>query len=147
MGGREGAPVCQFRIIVIIANFEVIVTSRSAFLVAVLLVSFAISGKASAQGVGMSPPQVPIPSSPQQQMPPSPEEEARRKMEKDMAKKANQERQAALKRDTEKILKLSTELKEYVDKSNENMLSVDVIKKAEEIEKLAHSVREKMKGY
>jgi hypothetical protein len=33
-----------------------------------------------------------------------------------------------------------------VDKTNEHTLSVDVIKKAEEIEKLAHTVREKMKG-
>ncbi len=121
-------------------------TSRLAFLVCALLVSFAISGRGFAQGVGMSPPQIPNPSSPQQQGPLSPEEEARKKMERDMAKKANQERQAALKRDTDKLLKLSTELKEYVDKSNENMLSVDVIKKAEEIEKLAHSVKEKMKG-
>ena len=63
-----------------------------------------------------------------------------------MAKKANQERQADLKRDTEKLLKLATELKEYVDKTNEGMLSVDVVKKAEEIEKLAHSVKDKMKG-
>jgi hypothetical protein len=74
------------------------------------------------------------------------EDEARRKMERDLAKKANKERHAALKRDTDKILKLSSELKTYVDKSNENMLSLEVIKKAEEIEKLAHSVREKMKG-
>ena len=37
-------------------------------------------------------------------------------------------------------------MKEYVDKTNENMLSMDVIKKAEEIEKLAHSVKDKMKG-
>jgi IS30 family transposase len=63
-----------------------------------------------------------------------------------MAKKANQERQANLKKDTEKLLKLATELKDYVDKTNENMLSMEVIKKAEEIEKLAHSVRDKMKG-
>jgi predicted nucleic acid-binding Zn-ribbon protein len=77
---------------------------------------------------------------------PNPEEEARRKMERDMAKKANEERHAALKRDTDRLLRLSTELKEFVDKSNENTLSLDVIKKAEEIEKLAHSVREKMKG-
>ena len=41
---------------------------------------------------------------------------------------------------------LATALKQYVDKSNENTLSVDVIKKAEEIEKLAHTIREKMKG-
>ena len=67
-------------------------------------------------------------------------------MEREMAKKANQARQAELKRDTEKLLKLATELKEYVDKTSENTLSVEVVKKAEEIEKLAHSVKDKMKG-
>ncbi len=70
----------------------------------------------------------------------------RAKLEREMAKKANEERQAALKHDTDQLLKLSTELKDYVDKSNENVLSVEVIKKAGEIEKLAHRVREKMKG-
>ena len=65
---------------------------------------------------------------------------------RDMAKKANQERQVALKNDTEKLVKLAGELKDYVDKSNENMLSVDVLKKAEEIERLARSVKDKMKG-
>jgi len=77
---------------------------------------------------------------------PPPEDPARAKLEKEMAKKANQERQADLKRDTEKLLKLATELKEYVDKTNENVLSLNVLKKAEEIEKLAHSVKDKMKG-
>ena len=72
--------------------------------------------------------------------------ERREKLEKEMQKKANQERQAQLKQDTEKLLQLSTELKQYVEKTNENVLSVNVIKKAEEIEKLAHSVKEKMKG-
>lgn len=43
------------------------------------------------------------------------------------------------------MLELATELKEYVDKTNENIMSVDVIKKTDEIEKLAKSVREKMK--
>jgi len=89
-----------------------------------------------------SPPQIPLPTD---QSTPG-ENEARSKLERDMAKKANQERQQALKRDTEKLLKLSAELKEYVDKTNENMLSLDVVKKAEEIEKLAHSVKTKMKG-
>lgn len=64
----------------------------------------------------------------------------------DMEKKRNEQRQADLKRDTDKLLKLSTELKQYVDKSNENILSMDVIKKADEIEKLAHSVKTKMRG-
>jgi hypothetical protein len=81
-----------------------------------------------------------------QTQPTSPEDQAKSKLERDMAKKANQERQEALKRDTEKLLKLATELKNYVDKTNENVLSFDVVKKAEEIEKLAHSVKEKMKA-
>ena len=67
-------------------------------------------------------------------------------MRRDMEKKANQRRQAELKRDTERLLKLSTELKDYVDKTNENVLSLDVVKKADEIEKLAHSVKMKMRG-
>ena len=67
-------------------------------------------------------------------------------IQKDMEKRANQQRQAELKRDTERLLKLSTELKDYVDKSNENILSLDVIKKADEIEKLAHSVKTRMRG-
>ncbi len=87
----------------------------------------------------------PMPEPPQTQ-PTSPEDQAKAKLERDMQKKANQERQAALKRDTEKLLKLATELKDYVDKTNENVLSFDVVKKAEEIEKLAHSVKEKMKA-
>jgi hypothetical protein len=74
------------------------------------------------------------------------EDEQRGRLEKDIAKKANRERQAQLQRDTDNLLKLANELKESVDKSNENTLSLDVVKKAEEIEKLAHSVKEKMKA-
>jgi hypothetical protein len=68
------------------------------------------------------------------------------RIQKEMEKKANAQRQADLKRDADKLLKLSTELKEYVNKSNENVLSVDVVRKAEEIEKLARSVKMKMRG-
>jgi hypothetical protein len=95
---------------------------------------------------GLVPPAASQAAPPVPQQPPPPEDEERIRMEKDMAKKANQQRQADLKRDTDKLLKLATELKQYVDKSNENVLSMDVIKKAEEIEKLARSVKEKMKG-
>ncbi len=69
------------------------------------------------------------------------------KMEREQLKRLNKERQAALKKDTDRLLELATELKTYVDKSNEHTLSVDVIRKAEEIEKLARSVKEKMKGH
>jgi hypothetical protein len=74
------------------------------------------------------------------------EDEARARIAHDMEKKAAKERVAAIKTDTDKLLKLSVELKQYVDKSDENVLSLDVIRKADEIEKLAKSVKDKMKG-
>ena len=73
-------------------------------------------------------------------------DEVRARMTHDMEKKAAKERVGALKNDTDKLLKLSIELKSYVDKSDENGLSLTVIKKAEAIEKLAKSVKDKMKG-
>ena len=87
-----------------------------------------------------------LPASPQDPNQPADEDEARARIVHDMEKKAAKDRVAALKTDTDKLLKLSIELKAYVDKSDENVLSVDVLKKAEEIEKLAKSVRDKMKG-
>ena len=74
------------------------------------------------------------------------EDEAHARIANEMAKKAAKDRVIALKNDTDKLLRLSVELKSYVDKSDENVLSLDVIKKAEEIEKLARSVKDKMKG-
>jgi hypothetical protein len=62
------------------------------------------------------------------------------------AKLQNNDRQKRLVADTDKLLVLATDLKAQVDKSTKDTLSVDVIKKAEEIEKLAHSVKERMKG-
>jgi hypothetical protein len=55
------------------------------------------------------------------------------------------ERQLALRRDTEKLLSLAAELKQNVAKTSPSILSMDVIKKAQEIEKLAKSVKDKMK--
>jgi hypothetical protein len=65
---------------------------------------------------------------------------------REMEKKQNVKREQDIKRDTDKLLELSTELKQYVDRTNENIISMDVIKKAEQIEKLAKNIREKMKG-
>ena len=70
------------------------------------------------------------------------------KMRQEQLKKMNSARQAAIKKDTDKLLRLATELKQSVDKSNQNTLSLEVVKKAEEIEKLARSVKDKMRtGY
>lgn len=58
---------------------------------------------------------------------------------------ANQQRQLEIRRDTEKMAELTQELKEYLAKTDQGVISVDAIKKAEQIEKLAHSVKSKMK--
>ena len=66
-------------------------------------------------------------------------------LERAMITNAFLERQVALRRDTEKLLSLATELKQNVDKTSPIILSLDVVKKAQEIEKLAKSVKDKMK--
>jgi hypothetical protein len=68
------------------------------------------------------------------------------KLDEQQARVRSTERQKRLVADTDKLLALATELKTDVDKTNKDILSVDVIKKADEIEKLAHSVKERMKG-
>jgi hypothetical protein len=62
-----------------------------------------------------------------------------------LMKARNSQRQEQLMRDTNKLLQLATELKAQVDQTNKDVLSVDVVKKAEQIEKLAKSVKEKMR--
>jgi hypothetical protein len=58
---------------------------------------------------------------------------------------ANVERKKQIADDSAMLLKLATALKAEVDKTNKDTLSLDVIRKADEIERLAHSVKEKMK--
>ncbi len=67
-------------------------------------------------------------------------------MQHKQIKEMNQERQANLKKDTDKLLQIATELKQKVDKTNENQLSLEVIRKTEEVEKLAKAIRDKMKN-
>jgi hypothetical protein len=109
-----------------------------------LLIFYTFEGQSTPQQTQQ--PQPPLPRSMQPGAPPDSGSSLPPQFEKEMQRKANEQRQADLKRDTEKLLKLSTELKDYVDKTNANVLSMDVIKKAEEIEKLARSVKLKMRG-
>jgi hypothetical protein len=69
-----------------------------------------------------------------------------RQQQQRMEKARNVDRQKELERDTDKLLALAKELKEEVSKSNKDTLSVDVVKKAAEIEKLAKSVKDRMRG-
>ena len=111
---------------------------------AVLFLNCGIAGWA--QTTGESAPQLPGVSRHRGVSQPSDEDAATAQQARDMAKKQNLKRQQDLKKDTDKLLELATQLKQYVDKTNENTLSLEVIRKAEEIEKLAHSVKVKMKG-
>lgn len=77
--------------------------------------------------------------------PPVTWEDPHQRLERAQLVNAMMERQIALRRDTEKLLFLAEELKQDVDKTGPNILSMDVIKKAQEIEKLAKSVKDKMK--
>jgi len=58
---------------------------------------------------------------------------------------ANAERKKQIAEDSAKLLKLSIDLEFEVEKATKGTLSLNVIRKAEEIEKAAHSVKEKMK--
>lgn len=49
--------------------------------------------------------------------------------------------------DAEQLFKLASELKTAVDKSNENVLSLQVVRRAEAVEKLAHELRQKIKDH
>jgi hypothetical protein len=55
------------------------------------------------------------------------------------------EQQKQLKADTDKLVVLTAALKEQVDAANKDVLSIDMLKKAEQIEKLARSVKERIK--
>ena len=79
------------------------------------------------------------------QMPGEPDGSLSPQVEEEQAKLRNTERQKQLVADTQRLLSLANELKADVDKSTKDTLSLDVVRKADEIEKLAHIVKEKMK--
>ena len=58
---------------------------------------------------------------------------------------ANAERKKQIGDESAKLLKLAKDLKSEVDKTSKDTLSLGVIRKADEIEKLADDIKEKMK--
>jgi len=92
--------------------------------------------------------QTPVaPSSPRPlELPEHDEHDASRdRMKQQAILTANQVRHKRMVADANKLLDLSTQLKDDVDKTADDELSVEVIRKATEIEKLAHDVRERMR--
>lgn len=66
-------------------------------------------------------------------------------VQRKQAMAANLQRQEEMRKDSQKMLQLMQELNQYLQNKGQGTISVDEVKKAEQIEKLAHSVRSKMK--
>ena len=106
--------------------------------VAVFALSVLLGSSGASQGTISADPQLGPPRNVER-------DAAEEKMENDRKKAMNKHRHELLQKDTDRLYQLAGELKGYVDKTDENMLSVDVVKKAEEVEKLAKKVKDKMK--
>ena len=91
-------------------------------------------------------PQVPTPLRAQMPLPPHEEEpgaQITRKQKRDLLKQ-NFEK---MKRDADELATLAKALQEELAKSNENVLSFQVVTKAEKIEKLAKRIKSIARGY
>jgi hypothetical protein len=71
------------------------------------------------------------------------EDPEKARIEAERIKYVNDDRHKRLLADTDKLLALATELKADVESSSKDELSVTVVKKAAELEKLAHDVKER----
>jgi hypothetical protein len=80
------------------------------------------------------------PTHPGMDVPPNPALDAER------AKMLNDDRHKRLTDDVNKLVTLTNELKTDVDKTGKDELSLQVMRKAAEIEKLAHDVQSRMKN-
>lgn len=118
--------------------------TRRAFLGSAVLASVALSPAAllapsQAQDPTLRPPQPrrPGPDNDTNENPPLP----------DASKKILEENDKDMKKKVERLYQLAAELKEQVDKTDSRkVLSLDLVKKAEEIEKLAHDIKNRSKG-
>jgi len=77
---------------------------------------------------------------------PMPMDPMRTHMDQERMKAMNDDRQKRLAADVDRLMELTNQLKSDLDKTNKDELSVAVIRKAAEIEKLAHDVQSRMKN-
>ena len=112
---------------------------RATLLIAVLCTLVAVAAPVSAQQIHLPP------SVSQSQSMGSVPVTVGDAVQKQQAEAASLQRQVEIKRDTEKMFELTQELKDYLQKTGQCVMSVDAIKKAEQIEKLAKGVKSKMK--
>lgn len=80
---------------------------------------------------------------PIQENPPSPEPSILRKQQKERLKSDFEK----MKRDADELAELAQSLQEDLNKSNQNVLSLKILEKADKIEKLARKIKIAAKGY
>jgi len=85
-------------------------------------------------------------SLPSDDIPSIPDSPVSAAMKEERVRAINDDRHKRLEDDVARLQSLTSELKADVDKSNKDELSLDVIRKAAEIEKLAHDVQSRMKN-
>lgn len=67
-------------------------------------------------------------------------------LQKEQALHVEAMRREDIKKYSEKLFQMVGELKDQINKENAQTLSVDTLKKAEQIEKLAHNLKQKIKN-
>ena len=110
----------------------------------VLAVTSGIAGTLAAQSP--TPPRVPPPSSPRSDFPPFPQPPPSEPLKLDprAVLKKNQE---VLKRDVKRLAELARQLESEMEKTDAaEVLSLQVVRKAEEIEKLAKNIKNLARG-
>jgi hypothetical protein len=117
----------------------------TAFLGAILLVTPS-AGRATAYQNGQTPPRPAGNLPPIDGEPADPHDPMAATREAGRVRAMANERQKKMIDDTTRLLQLATELKSDVDKTNKEEMSLEVIRKADEIERLAHDVKQRMKG-
>jgi hypothetical protein len=113
-------------------------------LVLTLLVSSGIATHASEAGAKGSPaqnPGVPQPSFPSPSRFPSPSETNPAPLTPKQQRAILKANYAKMKQDADELAALAKSLQQDLDKSNENVLSLDVVEKADKIEKLAKKIK------
>jgi hypothetical protein len=76
----------------------------------------------------------------------APPDASSERMQEQRARAAQDDRHKRMATDADKLLALATELKSDVDKATKNETSVAAFQKANEIEKLAHDVKERLRN-
>jgi hypothetical protein len=96
--------------------------------------------------LGAQEPVTPPPAMPGISQPSDTPEPVRAHIEAERTRMLNDDRHKRMAEDADKLVALSNELKADVDKTGKDELSVEVLRKAAEIEKLAHDLQNRMKN-